>query len=381
MSISVIQKAPTAMSTVIIRKAAYDYQVIRPIVFEMLASGEAPSIDAGARVLIKPNFLAPAVPEKALTTHPLIVKATAEFALEKGARVQISDSPATGSFTKLFKKGGYAEALNGLDVTVKPFEKTIPVDVGEPFGTIDVAQDAMQADVVVNLAKLKTHTQMMLTLGVKNLFGCIVGLKKPEWHLRAGVDRQMFGRLIVSICEAVGPEYTIMDGILAMEGQGPGKSGTPRELGLLMGGKSPHAVDHVVCLQVGLDPDNLETHRSAREMGLYDGSIHINGDLTILDDFQFPELGALTMGPERLGRFMRKFVIQQPVADNKACKLCGECWKYCPAKAISYTIRGISFNTNTCIRCYCCLEVCPHAAIRAKKPLAGRLVAWLTKNR
>jgi ferredoxin len=234
---------------------------------------------------------------------------------------------------------------------------------------------------VINLAKLKTHTQMMLTLGVKNLFGCIVGLEKPRWHMRTGVDRQMFGRLIVSIFEAIGPAYTIVDGILAMEGQGPGKSGTPRQLGLIVGGRNAHAVDHVICLQVGLDPDALETQRSARAMGVYDGSVHINGDLNILNDFQFPELGSLTMGPDYLGRFMRKYVIQQPVADNKACKLCGECWKYCPAEAISYTDRGISFNTDACIRCYCCLEVCPHAAIRAKKPLAGRLVAWMTRKR
>jgi len=369
------------MSTVIIRKAGYDDQLIRPIVSEMLSSEEAPAIDAGTRVLIKPNFLAPAAPDRAVTTHPTIVRAAAEFALAKGASVQISDSPAMGSFAKLLKKGGYEEMLKGLDVTVKPFEKTIPVDVGEPFGTIDVAKDAMEADVVINLAKLKTHTQMMLTLGVKNLFGCIVGLKKPEWHMRAGVDRQMFGHLIVSIFEAVGPAYTILDSILAMEGQGPGKGGTPRELGLLMGGKNAHAVDHVACLQVGLNPDTLETQRNARQMGVYDGSVHINGDLNILNDFQFPELGLLTMGPERLGRFMRRFVIQRPVVDNQACRLCGECWKYCPAGAISYTDRGISFNTDTCIRCYCCLEVCPHAAIRAKKPMAGRAVAWWNRNR
>jgi uncharacterized protein (DUF362 family)/Pyruvate/2-oxoacid:ferredoxin oxidoreductase delta subunit len=369
------------MSTVFIRQAEYDYQAIRPIVFEMLASDEAPVIGAGARVLIKPNFLAPATPEKALTTHPLIVRAAAEFALERDARVQISDSPALGSFSKLLKKGGYADVLNGLDISVKPFSETVTVDAGEPFGRIAVAEDAMAADVVINLAKLKTHTQMMLTLGVKNLFGCIVGLEKPRWHMRTGVDRQMFGRLIVSIFEAIGPAYTIVDGILAMEGQGPGKSGTPRKLGLIVGGRNAHAVDHVICLQVGLDPDALETQRSARAMGVYDGSVHINGDLNILNDFQFPELGSLTMGPDYLGRFMRKYVIQQPVADNKACKLCGECWKYCPAEAISYTDRGISFNTDACIRCYCCLEVCPHAAIRAKKPLAGRLVAWMTRKR
>lgn len=364
------------MSTVFIRKAEYDDTVIRPLVFEMLASAEAPVIDAGTRVLIKPNFLSPAEPEKALTTHPLILRAAAEYCLEKGARVQISDSPATGSFAKVMKKGGYEEVLKGLDVTAKPFEETLAVDVGEPFGRIDVAKDAMDADVVINLAKLKTHAMMMLTLGVKNLFGSIVGIQKPEWHLRAGVDRHMFGRLVVSIYEAVGPGYTIIDGILAMEGQGPGKSGTPRHLGVMLAGKDAHAVDHVACLMTGMAPESLETQRNAREMGVYKGDVHINGDLNILNDFQFPELGSLAMGPEYLGRFMRRFVIQQPVANNKVCKLCGECWKYCPARAISHTDRGISFNTDTCIRCYCCLEVCPHAAIRAKKPLAGKIIDW-----
>ena len=270
--------------------------------------------------------------------------------------------------------------MKGLDVTAKPFEETVAVDVGEPFGSIDVAKDAMDADVVINLAKLKTHAMMMLTLGVKNLFGCIVGIQKPEWHLRTGVDRHMFGRLIVNIYEAVGPAYTILDGILAMEGQGPGRSGTPRHLGVMLAGKDAHAVDHVACLLTGMNPENLETQRNAREMGVYKGDVHINGDLNILDDFQFPELGSLAMEPEYIGRFMRRFVIQQPVANNKACKLCGECWKYCPTQAISHTDRGISFDTDTCIRCYCCLEVCPHAAIRAKKPLAGKVIDWF-RNR
>lgn len=366
------------MASVLIRQAVYNYRVVQPIIFEMLASADGLQIKSGDRVVIKPNWLAPASPEKAVTTHPMVVRAAAEFALEAGARVQISDSPAMGSFSKLLKKGGYTEALQGLEVSVSAFEKTVPITVAEPFGRIEMAKDAMDADVVINLAKLKTHTQMMLTLGVKNLFGCIVGLQKPQWHLRAGVDRELFGRLIVTIFEAVAPAYTIVDGILAMQGQGPGRSGTPRQLGLLIGGNNAHAVDHVICLLLGLDPQALATHRNAREMGVYDGVVHINGDLRMLTDFQFPELGSLTMGPDFLGRFMRRFVIQRPVADNRACKLCGECWKYCPAKAITYTDRGISFKTNACIRCYCCLEVCPHAAIRAKKPLAGKMAAWLS---
>ncbi len=369
------------MSTVYIRQASYEYQSLRPIVFEMLASEAAPEIRAGTRVLIKPNFLMPAEPDKAITTHPLVVKAAVAFMLDRGAKVQISDSPAMGNFHSLMRKGGYQEALDGFDVTIKPFDGTITVDVGEPFGTIDVARDAMAADVVINLAKLKTHAQMGMTLGVKNLFGCIVGLQKPEWHARAGIDRHMFAKLIVRICDAVNPDFTIVDGILAMEGQGPGKSGTPRQMGLLIGGKTPHAVDHAICLTVGLDPVVLETQKVAIELGLYDGGVHIDGDLTILNDFRFPERTFVFMGQENLSRFMRRFVIQKPVVDNDACKLCGECWKICPAQVITHTDRKISFDAAGCIRCYCCLEVCPHGAIRAKQPIAGRLWTWFAKNR
>ena len=369
------------MSTVFIRHAAYDEQIIRPLVFEMLASAQAPTIEAGTRVLIKPNFLAPAPPDRAVTTHPLLVRATAEFALERGARVQISDSPAMGSFARLLKVGGYAEALAGLDVILKPFEETTPVNVGDPFGVIDLAADAMQADVVLNLAKLKTHTQMMLTLGVKNLFGCVVGLKKPEWHLRAGVDRAMFARLIVGICEAVNPVYTIVDGILGMHGQGPGKSGTPRDMGLLIGGARAHAVDHAICQLLGVAPERLQTLAGAREMGRFDGSVHIDGNVPVQDGFQIPELGPVTSGPAYLDRFMRRFVIQRPVVADRACKRCGECWTICPAGAIDHTEQGIRFDTERCIRCYCCLEVCPHAAIQAQKPVAGQLVDWLQRKR
>lgn len=361
------------MPAVIVRNAVYEAEVIRSIVFEMLSSAEAPTIEPGARVLIKPNFLAPAAPARALTTHPLIVRAAAEFALAKGARVQISDSPALANFAKLLKKGGYTDGLEGLDVTLKPFEESIGVDIGEPFGIIEVAKDAMEADVVINLAKLKTHTQMMLTLGVKNIFGCIVGLRKPEWHMRAGVDRLMFARLLVQIHQAVRPAFTIVDGILALEGQGPGKSGTPRELGLLVGGSDAHAVDKTICTLLGLDPGQLLTGATAREMGLYDGNVHVNGDLRIVEDFKFPELNSLSMGPESFSRFMRRYVIQKPVVDNKKCKLCGECWKICPAKAISHNVRGVQFDYNLCIRCYCCLEVCLHGAIRAKEPVLGQL--------
>lgn len=367
------QGMPPSMPKVIIKKADYETGLVRPMVHQMLDNIPAERIPSQARVVIKPNLLGPAAPDKSMVTHPLIVRVAAEYLLEKGARVQVSDSPAVGSFRKLVRETGYADALGGLDVALKPFAESIQVDVGPPFGAIEIARDAVEADLVINLAKLKTHAQMFLTLGVKNIFGCIIGLRKPEWHMRAGVDRRLFARLLVQVYEAVAPVYTLVDGILAMEGQGPGRSGTPRKLGLLVGGDSAHAVDKTICTLLGLDPHELLTYRLARELKVFNGEVHVQGDIRIVDDFCFPALNSLSLGPERLSRFMRRYVIQKPAADNEKCKLCGECWKICPAHVISHNIRGIQFDYEGCIRCYCCIEVCPHAAIQAKEPLLGKI--------
>jgi uncharacterized protein (DUF362 family)/ferredoxin-like protein FixX len=303
----------------------------------------------------------------------MIVRTVVEYLLEKGARVLVADSPAVGSFRKLVRIAGYSEALELLGVELKPFKESIRVDIGEPFGTVELAREALEADVVINLAKLKTHAQMYLTLGVKNIFGCVVGLRKPEWHMRAGVDRNLFAQLLVQIYEAVAPVYTIVDGILALEGQGPGRSGRPRELGLIIGGANAHAVDKTICTLLGLNPDQLPTYHQARALEVFDGEVHVQGDIHIVDNFIFPELHSLSMGPQPLNRFMRKYVIQKPTADNRLCKLCGECWRICPAHCISHNIRGIQFDYDRCIRCYCCIEVCPHGIIRAREPVLGKL--------
>jgi len=331
-------------------------------------------IQPGSRVLIKPNLLLPAGPEKGITTHPLIVRSVVEYVLAKGARPLVSDSPGMGSFEKILRKGGYLDAMKGLDVECRPFRDAVRVDIGKPFGTIELARDALQSDFVINLAKLKTHAQMLLTLGVKNLFGCVIGLKKPKWHLKAGSDRAMFARLLVQIARAVNPDITIIDGITAMEGQGPGRSGAPRELGLIAGSRDAYALDMTICKVLGLDPDTLRTHSAAKELGLLPENINLKGRFHVVDDFDFPDVGTLLMGPKMLQGVMRRNIIQKPVVDNKVCKLCGECWRYCPVKAITHHIKGIRFNYDTCIRCYCCLEICPHGAIRMKEPLLGKLV-------
>jgi uncharacterized protein (DUF362 family)/Pyruvate/2-oxoacid:ferredoxin oxidoreductase delta subunit len=362
------------MSTVFFRRAQYEFDTLRPTVFAMLDGIDRLRVERGSRVLIKPNFLAPAKPERAMTTHPLVLRMVVEYVLEKGGRPLVADSPGLGSFERLLRKGGYTQALNGLDVELRPFTETVKVDIGEPFGRIDIAREAVASDVVINLPKLKTHGMMLMTLGVKNLFGCIVGLTKPEWHMRSGVDRQMFARLLVQVYRAINPAATLLDGILAIEGEGPGRSGTPRRLAILAASASAPALDLAVCRLVGVRPDELPTHRAAMELGLGTATVAIAGDVPPVRDFKLPVLAPLTFGPRRLQRLMRRHLVQRPVADPATCRLCGECWRHCPAKAITPYADLIGFDYDRCIRCYCCIEMCPHGALKAVETRPGQVM-------
>jgi uncharacterized protein (DUF362 family)/Pyruvate/2-oxoacid:ferredoxin oxidoreductase delta subunit len=364
-------------ATVLFQRADYDLTLLRPAVSGLLDRIASLRIERGARVLIKPNFLVPAKPQQAITTHPLVLRTVVEYVLARGGHPLVADSPGMGAFERLLREGGYLEALAGLEVEVRPFRETVKVDIGGPFGRIDIAREAIASDVVLNLPKLKTHSQMLMTLGVKNLFGCIVGLTKPEWHMRSGVDRRMFARLLVQINRAVNPAATLADGILGLEGHGPGKSGTPRFLGILAAGGSAPAVDMALCQFVGLRPEELPTHKAAVELGVLPETVSIEGDFSPVSRFKLPVLAPLTFGPQRFQRLMRKHLVQRPVADAGTCRLCGECWRYCPAKAITPSADIVRFNYDRCIRCYCCLEICPHGALKAAETTTGRLARKL----
>lgn len=361
------------MPKVISRKAQYDYATLKPQFFHMMDELGGALIKPGSQVLIKPNLLAPARPDRAMLTHPLVVRAAVEYVLERRASARISDSPAMGTFEKVMKESGIVAAIEGLDVECREFKSSSSVDVGPPFHRIEIAREALDADVVINLPKLKTHGQMLLTLGVKNLFGCIVGLRKPEWHLRSGVDREMFATLLVRICRKVSPAFTILDGILAMEGQGPGMSGTPRQIGVLMGSNDPFVLDAVACRMLGLEMDRIPTNRAAARAGLLDGDVEFAGEFVRVDMFKLPEITPLVFGPRFLHNITRKHLVQRPVSSKDLCRLCGDCWKYCPAQAIAHTKRDLFFDYDKCIRCYCCQEVCPHGAINTVEPPLGRL--------
>jgi len=364
------------MATAIIRNASYQYVQIKPLVFEMIEKLAGDKIQSGSRVLIKPNMLSAARPEDAVLTHPLIIRAAVEYVLQKSARPQVSDSPAIGSFEKILKVNGTTEALKGLSVTCVPFKDTVEVDIGKPYGRIEIARDALETDVIINLPKLKTHTQMLLTLAVKNMFGCIVGFKKPQWHMRAGVDTMAFARLLVGIHQAVKPTVSILDGILALEGEGPGKRGCPRKIGVLMGSDDSFALDMTVCQMIGVPYEHVPPLKVAREDQLIP-SWEIDGTLPQIHNFQLPGGGPLVFGPVVLQNLLRRHMLALPVCDQPLCELCGKCRIICPAGAISEKTDQIEFDYVKCIRCYCCIEICPYAALSAKETLGGKITRKL----
>ena len=362
------------MSHVFVRQATYENHALRPLIFEMMEAMGGETIHGGSRVLIKPNLLAPATPQQAILTHPAIVRFAVEYVLEKGARPLVADSPAIGSFESILRMSGIRDALKGLDCECRPFQNSVQVNVGGPFGMIAIAEEAVRADVIVNLAKLKTHSQMLLTLAVKNLFGCIIGYRKPEWHMRAGIDRQTFAQLLVQIGRTLKPSFNILDGILALEGDGPGRGGVSKQVGLLMAGRDPFAVDLTVCRMLDLDPGQVPILKAAAETDGLLTEPEIAGTLPVIQDFRLPCLTPLIYGPRFLHAFIRRQFLRRPVFDGTLCRMCGDCWKICPAGAITPEASPLHFDYERCIRCYCCIEICPFGALRTAETLAGRIV-------
>jgi uncharacterized protein (DUF362 family)/Pyruvate/2-oxoacid:ferredoxin oxidoreductase delta subunit len=370
------------MAKVIFKESSYDYKELRNSVFEILSALDNGIISKGTNVLIKPNILAPAFPEKALTTHPNVLRSVAEYALEKGANVQISDSTAMGSFEKALDMCGYNEALKGLPVSFKAFEESRTVDVDGPFPKIELAADALDTEVLINLPKLKTHSQMALTLAVKNLFGCVVGARKPEWHFRVGENKELFAELLASIYGTLKPSLNLMDGILAMEGEGPGTSGRPRELGVLIGSENAMALDMAVCEMLKMKPYSLMTNHAGKKLGLAPSCTEMIGCVPSVTDFDIPEPTDLLFGPRIARGFLRKHIASRPVNVPDICKYCNECVKICPAKAIeNRTGSKLNFDYNACIRCYCCVEVCPYAAMVKHDTLIKKLVRKILVKR
>ena len=259
-----------------VRERSYDPPALRASILRTLELlGFDLSSARGQRVLLKPNMLGAYPPSMAVTTHPAFITVIGRLFQEAGARVAVGDSSnGVHGIENTWEATGIRAACREAGLEEVHFEACGSVS----RGGFMIARAPLEADVVVNLPKFKTHGLTTLTLAAKNLFGCIAGMQKFGLH-RANIARRDFATAVVKIADEVRPALTIIDGIVAMEGNGP-SGGTPTALGVIAAGREIHAVDAACCRLVGLPPEELETLAAAERAGLWDASspIEIVGD-------------------------------------------------------------------------------------------------------
>ncbi len=294
-------------------------------------------VKPGESVLIKPNLLATKSRDKAVNTDPNVIRAVAQSVLDMGARPFIGDSPGIGTARKNADRCGIGRVADMLGVPVVEFTASVPIGKTRQRGfPLTLAEVARNADAIINVAKLKTHGQMLMTLGVKNMFGCVVGRRKVQWHLKAGVNRDAFARMLVQIYEALKPRLTVLDGVVGMEGNGPG-SGRPRHFGLLAASSDAVALDTVIMSLMGLVPSRLPTVRAAEALGVGETRLERipvlgeNPERLRIHDLRLPESADLEwIIPDFLLRPLKKSLTAYPEPDPAECTLCRVCVEACP---------------------------------------------------
>jgi uncharacterized protein (DUF362 family)/Pyruvate/2-oxoacid:ferredoxin oxidoreductase delta subunit len=347
-----------------------------------LIGGIQTFVKKGHHVLLKPNLLYGKSPEKAVTTHPAIVKGVIEIVREAGGVPFIGDSPSIGSLMKAAEKAGIKAVADEMKCPLVEFNRPVlpPNGKGKIFKQLEIDQTVLEADVIINLPKWKTHVQMLLTLGVKNLFGCIPGPRKALWHLKAGEDRKTFAQILVDLYQVIQPSLTLLDGIVGMEGNGP-NSGRPIPLGLILASGDSLSLDQIVCDLLGISRKSLLTNRVAFEQGLGKDKIDVVGERVEdvkISNFQFPTLSQPDWNlPGFLTKALKNAFTSRPVIEEEICKACDRCEEICPPKALARKGKDLIFDYEQCIRCFCCLEVCPEGAISIKP---GWALKWKAKG-
>lgn len=374
------------MSIVTIKKCgSYKKEAVLEAVSEAvrLLGGMERFVKRSERILVKPNLLAAKPREAAVTTDPEVVRVVLALLKEAGALPVVGDSPGLGTARKAAEKSGLLSVCSEMGVELIELKTLVVAEnpKGRTFRKLEVAREAIECDGIVNVPKLKTHAQMYLTMAVKNLFGCVPGKLKPQWHLSAGVESQHFAQMLLDLCLFLSPRLSVMDAVIAMEGNGPG-NGDPRHIGLIFAGKDPVALDSAAAAVVGASPDDVPLLKAARLMGIKEAevsSVEVHGE-SIEDvrvkGFRFPPLIS-TNFTERLPAFidgpLRKALTARPHIEDKKCTLCGICVSVCPAEVMKNTGR-IEIAFERCIRCYCCQEMCPEGAISPRDGWLKRLI-------
>ena len=356
------------------------------LVFEAVRTGIALLGGIGAfvrpeeKVLLKPNLLGKALPQRAVTTHPAVFTAVSRLLREAGyAHVSYGDSPGNPTATPAHaaQTSGIAQAAEKYQIDLADFESgsVVSFPEGKRAKSFYLCHAVQQADALISLPKMKTHALERITGAMKNLYGCICGINKAAGHAQYP-DSTVFAEMLADLHRCVKPRLHILDGIVAMEGNGP-TSGTPRDMGVLLFSADPVALDSVFAALVALDPAAVPTCTAGAAAGL--GTMT---DITVLtpDGSLTVQEAAARYGKPAFDVFrgvMKKGLVAKlapllpslqprPRVDRRKCVACGICQEACPVPSKAVTSghgQKARYDYQKCIRCFCCQEMCPAKAI------------------
>lgn len=366
----------------IVRCRDYDREHVERAVFGAveLLGGISRFIKPGQKVLIKPNVLSERPPEDGVCTHPEVVRAIIRLVKPVTENIFVGDSH--GGFDvmdmdRIYEGAGIKKACKEESVKLVKFDAVRNID-GIPFAAF-----AADVDCIISAPKMKTHALVTLTGAVKNMFGTVVGRYKAECHFRYPRPDD-FCRNLVKIFSHVKPGLTIMDGIVAMEGDGPA-SGKLRNVNLIFASADAVALDAVFAEITGLKPGQLLTTRHASNMGLGAGRI---SDIEVLGerlqdvkmgDFILPQSDLASKMPDWAGKMLGNLIRSRPLIYEMTCTSCRICEKNCPVNAIDIDKYHIDYSK--CIYCFCCHELCPKKSIGIRRPFMRKVFNFAVNMR
>lgn len=363
--------------------ANYDQQTVDAAVERLFSQLPAAEALAGKKVLLKPNLLAKHTPERAVTTHPALVRAVIRAVRRRGAAsIMVTDSPGgvynPAILRSIYKVSGLADVCREEGAALyTDCRSRETASGGKLVRAFTLIEPVLDCDVLINLPKLKTHMMTGLSAATKNLFGCIPGLQKAEWHMRFP-DKERFGEMLIDLLGCVKPGFAILDGILAQEGDGPA-GGTPRMVGLVAAAENHLQMDLALCHMLNIRPKDVPYLNAAIGRGLCPERFDLacargEGELCRpIPGYRLPSSWGSVDFADKAPRAVRwavpaveRLLAPRPVINKRLCIGCGKCAEICPQHTI--TVQGKAhIHPARCIRCFCCHEMCPVKAIDTRR--------------
>lgn len=379
------------MAKVYIKKCEnYDYDNLKKVIKDALLSTSFKNIKENDSVFIKVNCLGAYASSLAITTNPIFLKAVIEITKEKTKKIMVGDNPASKDLVVALKKNGMYDVISeeNVDILNGADQITIQNPAFHTYKEFDVSKQIIEADYLINLPKLKTHTLTYFSCAQKNLFGLIYSLNKSSWHVKAPTPLD-FAYVVGDLYGAIKLQFkddhiiNLCDGIDALEGEGPSTSGSKYNLGAVLASCDAISLDRVAIEVASLDYQKYVLGHVAASLmlGVADlDDIEIVGDgIDSFKDKQLrePDKGISSNAMKFLRKkFVRNICLEHPKIDKDKCRRCGECANICQSHAM--TIEKGEYpkiKSNKCIRCWCCQEICPHHAIyKTNRPLIGKII-------